>query len=98
MSSVAYLTDGRMILLAESFPSLLGRPGIAPWNADEVNRSAKQAWQTGGSIHAVRFVLSVWDPRHRWSAGAFSITQALQVWDTAHQHAFLAWARAPWWP
>ncbi len=99
MSNVAHLGDTKFIMLVESFPSLVGRPGVELWNANVLDLSAKRgAWTTGGSIHAVRFVLSVWDPNYKWKVGPFSISQALQVWDGSHHRAFLAWAQKPWWP
>jgi hypothetical protein len=49
-----------MTRLARSFPSLQDASGIEPWDAMVFARGAFGGWQTGGSVHAVRFVLQVW--------------------------------------
>ena len=53
---------------------------------------------TAGSLMAGRFVLQVWNPSTKWTAGRFNVVEAMQRWDYAHRDAFLAWARDPWWP
>ncbi len=99
MSNVAHLGDTKFIMLVESFPSLVGRPGVDPWNALELDRSVTHdGWRSGGNIHAVQFVLSVWDPHYTWEAGPFNVVKAFQIWDMPHQRAFVAWAQKPWWP
>lgn len=68
------------------------------FSAIALNKWARGPAPTGGSIEAARFILSVWDPSGRWSAGRFNVCRALQRWDYAHRDAFVAWARDPWWP
>lgn len=51
-----------------------------------------------GSLMAGRFILQVWNPRTKWTAGRFNVVEAMQRWDYAHRDAFLAWAKDPWWP
>lgn len=96
----------RMSRLAESFPTLRGRPGIRPWDVDVVLEQLDAGWPGGGATHALRFVLAVWNPSMlldnlaRWlDAGeAFDVHRALGAWDDAHRAAFAAWATRPWWP
>jgi len=87
----------RMAALARSFPSLEFADGLSPWDIDRFER-----WLRSGAGHgakcAGRFVLSVWNPSTRWKCGRFDLHEALAVWDARHLAAFLAWARAPWWP
>lgn len=84
--------------LAESFPTLQGRPGTQPWDAEELD-----AWAVGpapghGARSAARFVLTVWNEAGEWQCGRFELMEALACWDSAHRAAFLEWAREPWWP
>lgn len=55
-----------MTRLARSFPSLQDASGIDPWDAMAFARGAFGGWQTGGSRHAVRFVLQVWNRDTDW--------------------------------
>ena len=83
---------GDISALAESFPSLRGRPGVSPFNFDLLHDQLSQGWITGGSRFAIQFILSVWNS----DENPFNVVQALNVWDEAHTHAFLAWAMEPW--
>ena len=84
----------RMTVLAETFPALRRAPGVRPWDAEEL-----AAWTdvcSSGELHAVRFVLWVWNVFHDWPCGPFEIVKAVNVWDDENRAAFLAWAEAPW--
>lgn len=87
----------RITLLAESFHCLRGKPGVRPWDPLKLNR-----WGKSGASHgekcAVRFILSVWNPYHRWTIGKFDFQDAMGVWDDEIRAAFVAWCRSPWWP
>ena len=83
-----------MMALIHSFPCLRSFPG--PWDA-----LAFQTWGHGkssGEKHAIRFVLSVWNPTTRWKVGRFDLHEALGTWDSGNRAAFVAWAQKPWWP
>jgi hypothetical protein len=88
----------RMEELALSFPTLEGRPGVTPWEPDELDQWASGPAPSHGGLCAARFVLAVWDPRHTWQCGRFDLMEALGCWDTNHRGAFVHWAGQPWWP
>lgn len=56
-------TKEKMSQLAESFPSLKGKPGVRPWDNEILEAQLHEPWVTTGSRLAIQFVLSVWDPR-----------------------------------
>jgi hypothetical protein len=101
----------RMAELARSFPELHKAP-IDPFVPEELDRWACSGAPGHGGSCAARFVLSVWsggtgaldvgkkrgDRVWAWKARRFDLHEALGVWDHAHRSAFIAWARAPWWP
>lgn len=87
-----------MLALCAAFPSLQGKPGVTPWNAEDLDRWTQTPAPTTGSLAAARFVLSVWNPSTEWKAGPFDLHGALQSWDQPHREAFLRWASDPWWP
>jgi hypothetical protein len=83
--------------LAQSFPSLVNKPGVSPWDA-----LALDAWACGpapshGMLCAAQFVLAVWNPDAEWRCGRFDVMEAMGVWDAAHVGSFVAWASAAWW-
>lgn len=84
--------------LARSFPSLDGAPGIEPFDLEALTRWSRS--RGSGARHAVRFVVSVWNPDAPLQLGleSFDVHAALGAWDLRHRAAFVAWARAPWWP
>jgi hypothetical protein len=95
------MTAARMSALALSFPELARHgspaPGVDPWDP-----AALEEWSCGptpgsGALAAARFVLGVWNVRAEWRCGPFTLAD-FGAWDLAHREAFLAWARAPWWP
>lgn len=94
-----------MMALVQSFPSLKrdavyyrkNGPSFE-FDARKLNCWARSAAVTSGSLHAALFILSVWDPSHRWTAGRFNVCRAFQVWDEPHCDAFRAWAARPWFP
>lgn len=86
--------EQRMGALCESFPALRNAPGVSPWRP-----SALEEWTgvcSSGELHAVRFVLSVWNCTHAWSCGPFEVVRAMGVWDSGNRAAFQAWAEEPW--
>lgn len=58
---------GRMVRLCALFPSLRGKPGTDPWNADDFIEWLSGPAPTSGSRHAAMFVLGVWNPTTDWS-------------------------------
>src|SRR5438552_15466755 len=82
----------KMERLALSFPILIDKPGVFPWDPDVFDEWAA----TGEANHeerlAARFVLAVWDPGVEWKAGRFGVMEALRVWDREERAAFVAWA------
>jgi hypothetical protein len=88
----------RMSALALSFPSLRQADGLAPWEPEPFARWMRSGAPGHGAKCAGQFLLSVWNPSTRWKGGRFDLHEALAIWDEAHRAAFLAWARAPWWP
>lgn len=93
-----YDYGARMSALALSFPSLRYADGIAPWEPDPFARWLRSGAPGHGAKCAGQFVLSVWSPSTRWKSGRFDLHEGLAIWDEPHRAAFLAWARAPWWP
>lgn len=55
-----------MAALVSLFPTLRTASGVHPWNATEFVRWAALHVHGSGSAHAVRFVLSVWNPSTDW--------------------------------
>lgn len=39
-----------------------------------------------------------WNLDSHWRIGPFDVVDALSTWDSKHRAAFVAWARAPWYP
>lgn len=109
-SSLAKLMAVRrydMFGLVQSFPTLrnadyCSKPRGAEhfeFDAVRMNRWVRTyEGITAGSLMAGRFILQVWNPHTRWTAGRFNIVEAMQRWDYAHRDAFMAWAKDPWWP
>lgn len=83
-----------MLELAHNFPTLRSFEG--PWDAQRFEAWARS--KSSGEKHAVRFVLSVWNPTTKWKVGRFDLHDAMGTWDPEHRTAFAAWAREPWWP
>jgi hypothetical protein len=89
----------RMSALALSFPSLRQADGLAPWEPERFAQWMRSGAPGHGAKCAGQFVLGVWNPSTRWKGGGrFDLHEALTIWDEDHRTAFLAWARAPWWP
>ena len=96
----------RMELLCDSFPSLRGRDGTAPWDQHQFAH-AMSGGQSSAEKQAAAFVLSVWNgaaARNTWwnakpfRVGLFDCVVAMQLWDGAHQLAFLRWCQHPFCP
>lgn len=94
-----------MFGLVQSFPSLHNahyykkRQTHFEFDAIRLNKWVRTfEGITAGSLMAGRFILQVWDPMFKWTAGRFNVVEAMQRWDYRHREAFLAWAQDPWWP
>lgn len=102
--------EQRMTRLVRCFPSLADADGIEPWDATRFLRWACDADMTSGRLHAVRFVLQVWNPSTDWTESAaahgldgqhlsaFNVFHACAVWDETHRAGFLAWVELPFHP
>jgi len=102
--------EERMTRLARSFPSLRDALGVDPWDALTFLRWSDRPQLTSGMVHAIRFVLQVWNPSTDWRETAaahgidgshlepFNVVHALSTWDDAHRDAFLAWCEVPFYP
>ena len=86
--------EGRIRLLAWSFPALLKAPGVDPWDALALERWAG-GLASSGERHAALFVLSVWN-RHDWGS-KFNMAEAMNVWDDQNLKSFKDWVNDPWW-
>ena len=102
--------DMRIAQLAQTFPSLRGKPGVAPWDVLAFLKWAMVA--SHGELLAAKFVLSVWNPSTDWGelaverkimkkGGAFTrfdLFEAMNVWDDLHVRAMAAWMNRPFFP
>lgn len=94
-----------MTLLAETFPSLNREfagdvPGVAPWDPVLLDAWAFDGGHGSGSVHAVRFLLGLWNGHVAWQCPSFDVFGAFACWDAEHRAAFLSWANASpiFWP
>jgi hypothetical protein len=101
-----------MTRLCQSFPSLARIDCIDPWDATALLRwLCTSGAVTGGSRHAAKFVLQVWNSGADWQAIArkqlndeeltlepFNVVHAFGVWDEAHAAAFRVWVELPFFP
>lgn len=95
-----------MSLLTEAFHVLVGRPGVRPWDVEQLHAYALSGGATESMRHAIRFVLDVWnnqaidvlDEEADGDLGHFRSVEALAGWDAGNRAAFVAWASDPWWP
>jgi len=63
--------EQRMVSLCQRFPTLRTADGTDPWNPDRLLRwLLTSGAPTGGSRHAAKFVLSVWNTSTDWGAYA----------------------------
>lgn len=99
-----------MTRLVRRFPSLGDADGIEPWDATRFLRWACDADMTSGRLHAVRFILQVWNPSTDWTEvaaaqgldgghlTAFNVVDACAVWDESHRAGCLAYIELPFQP
>jgi hypothetical protein len=100
-----------MSVLARSFLSLAGAPGLEPWNVDTFLPWLCSPERHPSALHAGRFLLGVWNPGADWqelaaelglsqcaSARPFNLLEAVETWDAEHLAAAVAWMDAPFWP
>lgn len=87
----------KIAFVAQTFPSLIGVPGVSPWNAVKLDAWVAVSRPSLEQRYAALFLLSIWDVQSEWRSGRFDIMNALLVWDYRHREAFFSWARNPWW-
>lgn len=102
-------TREAMSVLAASFPSLAGAPGLAPWDTDTF-LPWLCAQERPDTVSAGLFILGVWNAHTDWreiaqewghelrAGGRFNLLSALEAWDEQHRSAAVAWMDAPFWP
>jgi len=101
----------RMASLGLRFPTLKNADGVNPWNPERLVRWLYLSGApTGGSTHAAKFLLTVWNSSEDWGLYAreigipeatwapFNVVRAMGVWDEEHQAAFRLWCTYPFWP
>jgi hypothetical protein len=88
--------------VCDSFPSLrsntLASVAISEAKLRDLEQVARRSDVGEGCKHAIRFMLSMWNPGFQWECGKFEIVPALKAWDATHRAAFNAWCADPWWP
>jgi hypothetical protein len=87
--------EGRIVVLARSFPSLAGVPGIDPWDAEILSQWLIEEVREPAPMYAAGFLLTVMNDSHE--DDFFNLHEALAAWDEEHREAFLVWCRDPWW-
>jgi hypothetical protein len=98
--------EQRILHLARQFPVLeLCDAPLDSWDLPRLISWATGPHPSSGALHAVRFVLSVWDPgAAAWDPGTrawggrFDVHEALKSWDLANRKPFQDWVKNPWWP
>src|SRR5437870_619937 len=50
----------RLSALCETFPTLVGRPGVRPFDNELLEAQLHEGWVTTGSRFAIQFILSVY--------------------------------------
>lgn len=63
--------------LALSFQTLGDVDGVNPWDPDQLEAWLRSGAPGHGAMCAGRFVLSVWNSYHEWTAGRFDLHEAL---------------------
>ncbi len=82
----------RMSRLAESFPTLVGQPGVRPWKPSVFIAQLAESWPGSGARAAIKFIAHVWSAQsHPFDLNDFA------AWDGRHRQAFARWAASPWW-
>lgn len=90
--------EAKMAAFARTFLSTAHAPGVFLWDANTLDRWAAETPVSHGELLTAQFLLAVWDAATPWRCGRFELMEAMRVWDDRHRAAFLAWAKAPWWP
>jgi hypothetical protein len=86
-----------MLELARSFPCLNHK--FEDWTEWDSNRLDKvSAPWSEGELHAVRFLLCVWNPGSEWRRGKFDLVTAFGCLDYENRQPIIDWASDPWWP
>jgi hypothetical protein len=85
-----------IVKLMNSFPSLAVLRVKPDW-FDPVQLDLQAGKLSSGGRAALQFVLRVWDAHQEWHCGEFNVVEALNIWDSRHRNAFVAWASDPWW-
>lgn len=102
------IADGRhsMERLCQSFPSLRGAPGTAPWDQHRFARWASGGISDGQQL-AAQCILAIWNwgaapddwfNQSPYSVGVFDAMAAMRIWDHDHRAAYVGWCLKPFWP
>lgn len=88
----------RMTKLALTFPTLTEQfPGVSPWNPAALEAAARRG-ACSGAIHAVKFLLNVWNSDRKWKIGQFNLMGAMGCWDARHRAALRVYLEDPFFP
>ena len=88
------LTEAKWQSLVEGFR--LKKSGASPWDANKLEANCEGA--SHGELHAIAFLLNVWDGSRDWKCGKFDAIGALSIWDEEARATFIKWATNPFWP
>jgi hypothetical protein len=102
MKKESWAMCGRMATLAETFPTLVGLPGLLPWDSVLFAEQLGSPAITNARASAILFVLSVWNTGFQGVGvdlikNPFDVHSAMLSWDNQHRRAFLAWVADPFW-
>ncbi len=81
--------ESKIVLIAESFPSLARADGVSPWNPNRLDVWASEFGRTNDAVHSARFLLRLWNSECDWECGRFDVQAAIRIWDRFHRRAFL---------
>jgi hypothetical protein len=81
--------ESKIVLIAESFPSLARADGVSPWNPNRLDVWASEFGRTDDAVYAARFLLRLWNSDCDWECGRFDAQIAIRIWDRVHRRAFL---------
>lgn len=82
-------TESKIVLIAESFPSLAKAEGVWPWNPNRLDLWASELGRVDDAVHSARFLLRLWNADCDWECGRFDAQSAIRIWDRIHRRAFL---------
>lgn len=82
-------TESKIVLIADTFPSLAKAEGVWPWNPNRLDLWASELGRTAEAVHSARFLLRLWNAECDWECGRFNAQAAIRIWDRIHRRAFL---------